>query len=82
MTFQRHEHAVLDVVIEIRGSLSGTGDPLPRTELQHYADWLTWRLNEGWTPSAPGWEAFESAVRRLAASALGLALAELAEPAR
>jgi len=75
----RYKHSVVEVSLRIKAAISGSGDPLSRSEMHDLVMWLSWRIGpEGWVPSL-GWDVFDEAVRRLAAAAVGAGAAYVAE---
>lgn len=77
---RRYEFDLLELCGRIHGACTGSGDGIPTDVAYEIADWLEWRLDEGWhTLSHPWrWDRYDEAVRELCR----IALAELREHMR
>lgn len=67
----RYEYSLLELCGRIHGSVTGSGDGIPREEAWRIFDWLKWRVGAGWEATCwPGAIAFDVAVRSLALAAV------------
>ena len=68
----RHDHAILLVARDLAGASSdGAG-----AEYDALAEWLRWRVHDGWQPSCDPRRAYDRAVRKTAICALRLYLGD------
>lgn len=74
----RFRHSVLDVCNIIHTTITGSGDGISDAELGVLADWLVWRITDGWRPTSSSmplhWRAYDNAVRMLGRGAVMIAM--------
>jgi len=69
----RYVHSILDVCVELHSSLTGSGEPLSDDQITSLADWLVWRITDGWLPTYSDQLArrrYDNGVRNLARATL------------
>lgn len=74
----RFRYSVLDVCDVIHTTITGSGDGVGDAELGVLADWLVWRVTDGWQATssfkAVHWRAYDNAVRMLCRCAVMMAM--------
>jgi len=74
----RFARSVLGVCETIHGSITGSLHGLPDDEIGAQAEWLAWRITDGWTQTPEsftlGHHRYDRAVRMLARATLAMAM--------
>ena len=71
----KYKMSVLEISRTLAEHARGTLDGVDQQTLDEYADWLRWKINEGWDDREPSSDAFsyyDTLVRMMAAEALDL----------